>query len=183
GLLHHLAALLPDANLALDLEIDGLLEEAEGVEVLDLDPRAESCLAPLANRDVGIAAQRALLEVAVVDADVDEDAAQVLEVLDRFVRAANVGCAHDLHERHAGAVEIHARGAALGIVEVLARVLLQVGADDADLLLALGCVDDEVAVFTERQLVLRDLIALGQVGIEVVLAREDAVLADGAVQR
>jgi hypothetical protein len=35
----------------------------------------------------------------------------------------------------------------------------------------------------ERQLVLRNLIALGQVGIEVVLAREDRSLLDGAAER
>ena len=67
--LHDLAAVLEDVDLALRLELDGLLHEAERVEVLDLAARAELVVAGLAHRDVGVAAERALLHVAVADAD------------------------------------------------------------------------------------------------------------------
>ena len=43
--------------------------------------------------------------------------------------------------------------------------------------------DIDVAVLGERLVVLRDLVALGQVRIEVVLAGEARVRADAAVQR
>ena len=42
--------------------------------------------------------------------------------------------------------------------------------------------DVDVAVFGQRLVILRNLVALGQIGIEVVLAREDGGLADAAVQ-
>ena len=43
--------------------------------------------------------------------------------------------------------------------------------------------DLDVAVLGDGLVVLRNLVALGQVGIEVVLAREDGRLVDAAVQR
>ena len=65
GLLHHPAALLDELGLALDLVLDRLLDEAEGVDVLDLGAGAELLLPPGADGDVGVAAEGALFEVAV----------------------------------------------------------------------------------------------------------------------
>ena len=60
------------------------------------------------------------------------------------------------------------------VVDRLAGVLLQVQPLDADssTRLAVGSVDLHLALADDRLLVLRDLIALRQVGIEVVLAVE-----------
>ena len=61
----------------------------------------------------------------------------------------------------------------------LARILLQVQALDADLhFLAVGKVDQHLALAHDRLLVLRDLVALRQVGIEVVLAVEHRAAVD-----
>ena len=80
---------------------------------------------------------------------------------------------HDLEERCAGAVEIHACDPAEALVQRLAGILLQVRAGNGD---ALGAAviehNVESALRHDRQLVLADLIALRQVRIEVVLARE-----------
>ena len=65
----------------------------------------------------------------------------------------------------------------------LARVLFQVHADDADACAAPAGVEAERAVGRERPLVLRDLVALGQVRIEVVLPREDRLRVDPAAER
>jgi hypothetical protein len=70
---------LPPSSICLDLPahlvLDRLLHEAEGVEVLDLAPRAQR-RARAAHRDVGVAAERALLHVAVADADPAHQAVQ-----------------------------------------------------------------------------------------------------------
>ena len=89
---------------------------------------------------------------------------------------ADVGPADDLDERHAGAVEVDQRGvaavdAAAGAADVgrLAGVLLEVGPLDADA----GAVGQvEPAVDVERLVVLADLVRLGHVRVEVVLAVE-----------
>ena len=92
-----------------------------------------------------------------------------------LVRGAHVGPAHDLDQGHAGAVVVDqrvvgavdaARGSGVGR---LAGVLLHVGALDADPV-AVGQV--EVAVDVERLVVLADLVVLGLVRVEVVLAVE-----------
>ena len=65
----------------------------------------------------------------------------------------------------------------------LAGILLQMYAADADGLLALRRPDHQPAVHSQRLLVLRDLIALGQIGIEIILTREDAGVLHLAFQR
>ena len=72
------------------------------------------------------------------------------------------------------------------VVHALAGVFFQMGADDADLLrldASLGIADLQPAVVAERQIVLADLIALGQVGIVIVLAVPLGERGDLAVQR
>src|SRR5690349_5113250 len=54
---------------------------------------------------------------------------------------------------------------------------------DADLAVAVLGWQEEPARAAKRSLVLADLVALRQVGIEVVLAREDGPLGDLAVER
>ena len=54
-----------------------------------------------AHRDVGVAAEAALLHVAVADLEVLEDRAQRAQVGAGLGGAAHVGLAHDLEQRHA----------------------------------------------------------------------------------
>ena len=59
------------------------------------------------------------------------------------------------------------------VVQRLAGVLLEVQPLDADRHgLAVGQVDDDLALADDRRLVLADLVALRQVGIEIVLPVE-----------
>ena len=64
-----------------------------------------------------------------------------------------------------------------------AGVLLDVDAADADALLPRAGLDVDVTVDVQRQVVLRDLVALGQVGVHVVLAVEFRGLGHLAVER
>ena len=121
----------------------------EGVHVLDLHLDAELLHSPLADGDVGVAAQRSLFHVAVADANPHQHLAQALHVLPRFVRAAKVGLGDDLHQRHAGAVEVHQRrrrGVNGARVKQLAGVLLEVDAGNANSLATFAAVDLEIAV-------------------------------------
>ena len=109
------------------------MDRAEAIHVLDLDLGAELGGACLPDRDVGVAAEAALLQVAVVDADPDQHLAEPLHVLAGLVGGAHVGLGDDLHQRHPGAVEVDqrlARGVDVAAVGQLAGVLLEVDAGD-----------------------------------------------------
>ncbi len=80
--------------------------------------------------DVGVAAEAALFEVAVVDADEDKNVPQGPQVLGGFGGAAQIGIADNLDERHPRTVQVDDRDAAG--VNVLARILLHVNARDSD---------------------------------------------------
>ena len=78
--------------LPIDLEEERLLDGPEAVEVLDLDDRRGDRLAVLVDVqvDVGVAAQRALLHLAVGDSQVPEGQPQILEA--RRGRRPGCGC-------------------------------------------------------------------------------------------
>jgi hypothetical protein len=61
---------------------------------------------------VGVAAQRTLFHVAVGDAGVEQNLLQPREVLEGLVGRADVGLAHDLHQRRAAAVQVEIRARA-----------------------------------------------------------------------
>ena len=174
GLLRNLPAALEQRDLPLDLELDRLADEAEGVDVLQLDAGAEAGSAALAHADVRVAAERALLHVSVVHPEVDEGEPQRLEVLARILGGAQLRVPDDLDERHARAVEVDVRSV-LG-VDVLARVFLEVDAGEPDLAdRSVGLRHGHRAADADGQFELRHLKALGQVGIEVVLAHRAAI--------
>ena len=77
-------------DLPLDLVLERVLHVAERVEVLDLGLDAEGLRPGAAHRHVGVAAQAALLHVAVVHAERDEDLAQPAEELGRVGGRAQV---------------------------------------------------------------------------------------------
>ena len=171
-------------DLAGHLVVDGPAQRAQRVDVLDLAAGAVR-LARAAHRDVGVDAQRALLELAVGGADGHEDGAQLLDVGAGVVGRAQVGLRDDLEQRDAGPVVVHegvlgaVDAAAAALVGGLAGVLLQVGPGDAD---AGAARQLEPAVDVERLVVLGDLEVLRHVRVEVVLPGEHA-RADLAVQR
>ena len=139
-----------------------------------------SC-ADRAHRHVGVAAERAFLHVAVADLEVAHQRVDLLHVRDRFLRRAHVGLGDDLEQRRAGAIEVDARQAVEVLVQRLAGVLFEVRARDADRLARAVVEHDlERALLDDRLLVLADLVALRQIGIEVVLAREHRAVRDRA---
>jgi hypothetical protein len=93
---------------------------------------------------------------------------------------------HDLDERHAAAIEVQRRrpvGVRKPFVQRLARILFEVHADDADASRVSARLELQYPLGGERTVVLRYLIALRQVGIEVVLPREHGPLVNRAPER
>ena len=160
--------------------VEGGVDAAEGVHVLDLHLRAELRLAHGADGDVHVGAHVALFEVAVAHAGVDEHLLERREIGDRLVGGRHVRLRDDLHEGRAAAVEVHAR--ALGVVVDLRGVLLQVDVVDADELGSVGRLDRDAAADAEGIAVLGDLVVLGHVGVEVVLPVEGGVAVDLAAE-
>ncbi len=104
----------------------------------------------------------------------------------RIARRSEVRFAHDFDQRRAAPVVVDVRFA-IGIgepfVQRLARVFLEVNARDADAREPVGGCELHQACAGERLFVLRNLIALGQIGIEVILARENRRRVDPAAER
>src|SRR5690606_17797261 len=84
---------------------------------------------------------------------------------------------HDLDQWRTCAVEVDRRVAA-ATVQILAGILFHVDAGDAGALDFAAQLELQTTALGEGLLELADLVALGQIRIEVVLAREDALLTD-----
>ena len=184
--LHELAALGDDFDLPGDLILRRAAHAGEAVHVLDLDLRAEGGGAFGADADVHVAADHALLHVAVGDAALVENLDEGVEIRVGHVRAGEVGLGDDLEERDAGAVEVHA-GVAVEVGE-LADILFQVRAGDAhpgEAVGGAGAVELEVHVAVGRAglIVLGELVVLRGVGVEVILPVELRVARDLAVEQ
>jgi hypothetical protein len=158
---------------------DGLFDEAERVDVLDFRARAERFAARRAQGQVDVAAHRPLGHVAVGDAEIGDQAVQRLEEGHRLPGAAEIRLRDDLQQRRAGAVQVDAAHAVEVLVQGLARVLLKVRARDADVpRRAVGQAEMKAPAADDGLGELADLVALGQVRVEVVLAIEDRAAPD-----
>ena len=161
GVLLDLGAGLPDSHLPRNLCVDPACDVRERVHVLDLAPGAQLVGARRAHGDVGVDAERALLHLRVRDPELDDRLPEELEEPLRLLRGVDVGRGDDLDERRPAAVVVDERvlGAAdparaTPDVDVLRRVLLEVGTNDAYLMFSVLQWYDHVAVDARRQIVL-----------------------------
>ena len=67
-------------------------------------------------------------------------------------------------------------------MQILGGVFFEMQARDADALLRAIVIDLDPAIRCEGKFVLGDLIALGQIGIEIIFAGEARMFVDGTVQ-
>ena len=136
-------------------------------------------LALAADRDVHIGAQIALLHVAVAGAQIDQDGADLLDVSHGLFGRTDVRTRHDLHQGRAGAVQVDIALGRRQVVDQLARILFQMQPLDADVeeRTVLGFHLDHTLA-DDREIELADLIAGGQVGVEIVLPVELAAPVD-----
>jgi hypothetical protein len=135
GFLVDRAAILDDVDLAAGFVIDGLSDEADRVDVLDLAARANS--SPGLRTETLTSARRLPLSMSPSHvSEITQDGPQLGDVGLRFLGRAHVGPRDDLHQRDAGPVEVDVGIVGVLVVDRLARVLFQVQALDADILVS-----------------------------------------------
>ena len=118
-LLRYAAAIVQYLPLSFHLVVQGAVDGAEAVHVLDLYLAAKLAGAHRAERDVSVAAEVALLHVTGADIEVAQDLAQLHQVGPCLLRRAHVWFADGLHQGNAGAVDVNqAVRLALGAVDV-----------------------------------------------------------------
>ena len=99
----------------------------------------------------------------------------------RHVRTGDVRFGDDFEQRDAGAVEINAAVAVE--VKILADVLFEVRAGDADAGDAAVEFEVQITVGWGGFVVLGDLVILRHVGVEIILAIELGEAGDGAIEQ
>ena len=125
--------------------------------------------------DIGVATERAFLHVTVANPGVKHDLAKRGEVGVGLLGGADVRLGNYFGERRAAAVVVDiglGGGLREAFVKVFRGVLFEMETRDADAFGGAGDFDVEPAAGGERQFVLRDLIALGEIGVEIVFAGE-----------
>ncbi len=184
--LGYAAAGFNQLDLPFDFMIQRHLQETEGVQVLHFRLGAEFFRAVEAHADVGVTAQMALFHVATGDVDILQNLLQLGQEREGFGGTAKIGLGDDFDQRRTATVQVD-----IGIfarifkpvVDTLAGVIFHVDAGDADALPDALHLNLDIAVLGKRLVVLRDLIALGKVGIKIVLAREYRFRIHRTVQR
>ena len=174
-LLDERATAFNDRDLPLDLVVDAVTNEGNGVEILQLDLGAEVRGADGANRDIGVTAQLPLLHVAVGDAAVNHRRANRREIRVGLFGRVHRRIGDDLHERGAGTIVVDER---IGRTVVqFADVFLEVDAGERNFFVlshkvagGSGEFDFDRATEADGLVVLGDLIVLRGVGIKIVFA-------------
>ena len=119
------------------------------------------------------------MHIAIARTEIPQDLAQLGQIGSSLFGAANVGLADDFHQRDTGAVQVHKGHVRVHVVNRFARVLFQVNSFHAH---QTRCIVAELyqhfAFAHDGVVQLRNLIALRQIGVEVVLAVKGAVQID-----
>src|SRR5690606_34136951 len=142
--------------------------------VLEFDASPELLLAHGSHRDVRVTTKAPLLEVPVVDAGGDQDLPERLHISDSFCARTQIGVANNLNERGPGAIQVDG-GVVADTMHVLPRVFLHVDTRDPCALELTAEFVLEVPRGAIGTIELADLVAFGEVRIEVVLPGEDAL--------
>ena len=104
----------------------------------------------------------------------------------RLRGGSDIGFADNFDQRDSTAIQVDGctfAGIRKPLVQALTRVLFEMQAGDADVLSS-GCGRNlDLAKLCQGLVVLRNLIALGQIGIKIILARENGCLVNSAAQR
>src|SRR5258706_8321569 len=124
--------------------------------------------------DVRVHAKTSLLHAHIAHLEVLEDLLEGAKVGAGVRGGPDIGFAHNLYERHSCPIEIDRGRARISVVNRFPRVLLHVQSRDPDLELGVGifCGNRDESTRSKRLIELRDLVALREVGIEIVFARE-----------
>ena len=135
--------------------------------------------------DVRVASERAFLHFAVGHAEIAEREPKLFKTRASIFRGADFGLADDLQERNPRAVQVNLGERAVAVGE-FAGVFLEVDACQSAAAspgAVLARRDQERAPLAEGEVVLTDLIVLGEVGIVIVLTVPLGELGDLRAER
>src|SRR5690606_23853473 len=171
------AAVFDKLDLATGLVLDGALEKPERVDVLDFAAGAKFFLTDGAYRDVGIDAEGAFLHVVVAYPEPYHQPMQGAGVSHSRGGRSHLGFGHDLEQRGTGTIQVDtSRRFAVRpgevLVQGLACVFFKVGAGEVDRSFLVAHKKAQRAALNDGYFELADLVVLGEVRIEVVLALE-----------
>ena len=165
--------------MSLNLKFNRAFDKAEGIEILDFGTGAELGIAFASHRDIGIAAKRAFLHVAIANTEIHHHLVQLFHVGHRLLGRAQIRLGDDFQQRRPGPIEVDTRQTLEILMQRLASVFFQMSASDADHLAdALIQINGQLTLLHDGQFVLADLIALGQIGIKIILAGKDRAAGD-----
>ncbi len=176
-------AILEDRDLAARFIFNRLANETDRVHVLDFTARAEFATGAT-NRNVHVGAHGAFVHIAVAGAEITDNRAQLGQIGAGLIRRAQVRLGHDFHQGNARTVQVDIGHGRMLVVHGLARILLQMQALNADLhvfelaLIVRADRNHDLALADDGLFELRNLIALRQIGIEIVLAVENRFQVD-----
>ena len=183
--LHNPAAALDDVNLPVQFVIDGLLNELEGINVLQFGSGSVLLFAHSPHGYIGVASQAAFFHVAIADVQIFQDLLQPGQVIVSLRRRTNIRGRHDFYQRHAASVEVQMRvsaGIRKPLVQGFSGVFFHMDALYSNFLSGAVHGNFNVAVLRQRPVVLGDLIALREIRIKVILARPLRFRIDAAVE-
>ena len=187
---HHLAPGPHNANLPRNLVLDGALHIPKRIHILDLRALEELPASRRPNGHVRVATQRSLLHIPVGNAKVPHDLANLPHVRIRFAGRAQVRLRNDFDERRSAPVVVQQRVARVLVVNGPPGVLFHVDAGESDALcgrrrlrvLPVPHGDIHMPPGANGRFVLRNLVALRQVGIKIMLARQHGTRRDPALR-
>ena len=156
-----------------------LLNKFKGIQILQFGARAKLRLTEWPQRNIHIAAHGTLRHITIGHADIGDDAVNFFKVRDGLFGVANVRFRDDFEQRGTGPIQVDAAHALKVFVQRLASILFQVGSGhtDGEVGAILGG-DIDAALADNREIHLGNLIALGQIGIEIIFPIEDRALAN-----
>ena len=163
--------------MSLGLNGDSLPHRINGIDVLDFGFRAQLFAAHQAHRNIRIAAQMAFFHIGFRHPYPAQQLAQLSQVLGGLIRGAQVWFGDHLHQRHAAAVVVQQTHT--GFMFGLAGIFLKMQPVDAHMARsAIGQFEVHIPPLADGFIKLGDLVALGQVGVKIILTIKYRTLVD-----
>jgi hypothetical protein len=170
GLLMDAFSPVEASSLTLPFIIQSGNDFFEGVKVFDFDLGPKLWGSMEAKGDVGVASEASFLHVAFTHPRIAHATFKALEVVMSFLGGPDLGHPYNLDERHACTVEVN-----VGMsfcVNVLTCIFFEVDAFEGN---GFSTAEADASSQSEWEIILADLVALGEIGIVVMLTVEFAM--------
>ena len=173
GFLTNRAARLEHGDLPVNFIMQRPFHKAERVDVLKFGPGAERSFAEWPDGHIGITAERPFLHIAVADFQGPDEGVEFLQISNRFTGRTQIRFGDDFQQRRAGAIQVNPRHFVKVLVKRLSGIFFEMGPGDPDTFTACVRRNLKAAAADNRNLVLTDLITLGQIRVEVIFPGKD----------